>query len=320
VSTSEWQTSLQSHINELCSADRAPGSKGYFRAQEYLEDQIAQLGFTPQRHEFWDRPAGLCRNIYAESSVSNAPHILIGAHYDGLARSGPAADDNASAVAVVLELMKALQSKANFTFTFFDVEENYGWGALHGSKQFAKFYNRPLSAVIILDLVGGALIPLMESTYFQFGPALPQLQSEKLEFWHLPIKFLEPLGGLGARSDYAAFRKRGIPYTFISSGTPWYYHTQDDSPERLSMEKMAGLTEALLRALEIGTVLNSDHSSWNEFPVLMDRLQAHPELKHQFLDKLKLKEKPSRLDIVRMYALVLPRLKKHKSSLWDGCC
>jgi len=310
---------LESHIAELCRLERHPQSPGYFRAQDYLADSIQSLGYSVQRHEFWDRPSGLCCNIYAESQESTGPHILIGAHYDGLERSGPAADDNASAVAVVLELMRILKGQPNLSFVFFDVEENYGWGALHGSKQFARFYPKPLSAVVVLDLVGGSLFPQMEPTYFQFGNAMPAFESDTLEFWHLPIEFLEPLGGWGARSDYRAFRAKGLPYTFVSSGTPWYYHSKDDSPERLSLSKMQALTDALASRLRKGLNPKLEQASWQNLSDLLIRLQAHPELRHEFFDKLKIKQTPSRWDIVRLYSIVLPRLKKLKSGLWADC-
>lgn len=309
---------IRKHVDQLCRAERSPHSPGYYRAQEYIEDTIRSYGHKVMRHHFNDIAVGSCRNIYTETGPKEGKRILIGAHYDGLKKSGPAADDNASAVAIAMELLRLAPQDIPMTVVFFDVEENFGWGALHGSASFSDFYKKDLYWVLIMDLVGGWFAPGFEKHYFQFGDALPRICHPELDIMNMPMKFLEPLGKIISRSDYDIFRRRGIPYTFFSSGTPWYYHTQNDTPDILDYDKMTKLTEALLDAIradhEIGklSIIN-----WDQFDAFMKKLLAVEELQTDFLKKLHQQGAPlSRLQLLRMYAQVLPLLRKHGKSIW----
>lgn len=296
---------------------RVPQTQGYFRAQAFIEEQVKGLGYTPQRHSFKDIRMGSCTNLYTECGPQEGPRILIGAHYESRSCSGLAADDNASAVAVSLELLKRVRPNAPMTFVYFDVEENFGFGGMHGSKAFSKFYEKPIEMVLIMDLVGGSLAPSFDDTYFQFGNAWQALNHTKLSFFHLPLKVLEPLGSLGARSDYHAFRKQGIPYSFISSGTPWYYHSPYDTPERLHYEKMKQLVNALTEKLNGYPSPVRHEPSWQQWPQFIEKLLAIPALNSPFLQSLKRKT-PNRFEIIKMYKEVLYKLRTHKESLWSA--
>ena len=224
-------SALHEHITQLCADGRRPGSTGYKRTQQYICDFIETTGHSVQTQTFQAMPFGTCKNIYTETGPNDdlTPRIVVGAHYDTLGRSGPGADDNASAVAVVLALIASAPSNIPITFVLFDYEETFGYGALKGSRAFTAQYDKPISNAIILDLVGGALMPGFDDIYFQFGQALPPLSAKGLDIFHLPILFVEPVGSCLPRSDYGRFRSKGIPFTFISSGTPWY------SPHHLTM-------------------------------------------------------------------------------------
>jgi hypothetical protein len=51
------------------------------------------------------------------------------------------------------------------------------------------------------------------------------------------------MGPMFARSDYLAFRKRNVPFVFLSTGTPWYYHTPHDDPDRLDFAKLQRVSD-----------------------------------------------------------------------------
>lgn len=316
---SDAVSEIRTHINTLCADGRRPRSSGYKRTQEYLSDCITTAGHQVKTLEFFALPFGRCKNIYTEVGPANSliPRIVVGAHYDTLGRSGPGADDNASAVAVVLGLLSRASNDIPITFVFFDYEETFGFGATKGSKAFVRDYNKPISKAIILDLVGGSLMPGFESIYFQFGPSLPSLESAQLDFFHLPMLFVEPVGTCVPRSDYGRFRTMGIPFTFISSGTPWYYHTINDVPENLHYKKMADLLECLSIELKT-TALIQQQPNWNRFKELTDIIRAVPAFDNPFFHKLaELDEGPSRMNMLRLYFKVLPALKKLGPDLWS---
>lgn len=317
-------SALEKHVLELCKYIRTPRSTGYFKSQDYLRECIAKNGLQAFEQSFNVFRLGECKNIYCEIGDESKPRILLGAHYESRIESGVAADDNASACAILLELIPLLKqiSSLSFTIVFFDMEENYGWSSLRGSRAFARAYKKPLSKVVILDLVGGSLAPHFEKTFLQFGPAFPTLKHSEYEFLHLPMKIVEPMGALwifGARSDYDEYRKRGIPFLFISSGTPWYYHTEHDTPEILSYEKMNALTQSLFEELKKGDQPALEkHGRIEDMHRFLKKFTLTPILKTPRLEKLTQKvQDVSRYQIIRMYAEILPRLRKAGRSLWN---
>lgn len=312
-------SALRKHIELLCADGRKPRSNGYKRTQEYICDFIESTHNTAITQTFFAIPFGQCKNIYAEVGPgdSSLPRVVIGAHYDTLGKSGPGADDNASAVAVVLELLAKASGDIPMTFVFFDYEEMFGFGATKGSRAFAAEYDKPISKAVILDLVGGSLMPGFDDAYFQFGEALPPLRSNELDFYHLPMTFVEPIGSCVPRSDYGRFRSRGIPFTFISSGTPWYYHTFNDIPGNLRFNKMASLVETLSAELE-ETRLIIQSPTWARFSEIVEKIKSIPAFDSAYFHKLaELDAGPSRINMLRLYFKVLPVLKKLGPDLWE---
>lgn len=316
---SQMLSSLRRHMEALCQNDRAPHTPGYRTAQVYLRNEIERMGLKAQEHQFKVWGLGHCTNIFCETGSENAPRILLGAHYESRDVSGCGADDNASAVAVVLETLRALKDRSDIAVTavLFDMEENWKWGSLRGSRSFARFYQKPLSRVIIFDLVGGALTPELEPTYLQFGEALPALKHPELEFLHLPLPVLEPMGSMGARSDYDEFRKMKVPFTFFSSGTPWYYHTPFDNLDIIRWDKMKKFTEALIQELSKTRSSIKNEASWSTFKTFVQRVAENRNLATPLIRRLAEQERPpSRWEIIRLYMNILPVIRELGPNLW----
>lgn len=162
------------------------------QARHYITQALQAAGWTVQNQPFEEAGfAGV--NLYAErvGTDPNAGSVLLGAHYDTVEVS-PGADDNATAVATVLEAARLFgqQSTArSLQLVLFDLEER----GLLGSKAFVdQFVDRQgnqqtdqqtdqqvpsdkLQAVVILDMVGyachiagcqtyPALLPIKPST------------------------------------------------------------------------------------------------------------------------------------------------------------
>ena len=94
-----------------CSDGRRAGTPGHEAAAEYLLTRFDALalrpyaGLTGYEHPF-DAGAGVVgRNLIGVIPGRNpdAAPMLLGAHYDSMI-SGPSADDNAAAVATMLEV------------------------------------------------------------------------------------------------------------------------------------------------------------------------------------------------------------------------
>ncbi len=142
---------LSSHLQNLNF--RRYTDRERSRTRKYIIEELQKIGWQPKLQKF---DQGI--NVFAERKGSNkdAGAILLAAHYDTVAKS-PGADDNASGVAVILEIARLLGSQKTprtLQLAFFDKEESGLWG----SKAFvAKKKNLDhLQGVIVMDMVGYA--------------------------------------------------------------------------------------------------------------------------------------------------------------------
>ena len=101
---------LRAHVERLAGEI---GARGVFRpaalaaAADYVEGEWRAQGFRVER-ETYDVAGLACSNLVVEIAGSRRPEeiLLVGAHYDTV-ETTPGADDNASAVAVLLEMARA---------------------------------------------------------------------------------------------------------------------------------------------------------------------------------------------------------------------
>src|SRR5216684_2760314 len=99
---------LLSHLGALI-AERHPvtAPAALRRTEAYLAEQFTRLGLDVSTHSF-KALGGTYRNVIAEKrGQSPFPPLIIAAHYDTVEAS-PGADDNASALAVLLEVARSL--------------------------------------------------------------------------------------------------------------------------------------------------------------------------------------------------------------------
>lgn len=152
---------LENHLQQI-ARERDPylASGGHFLVREYICQQLAQWGEV-ETHEFevkGNKYQNLILNLNSPQN-QNLPPILIGAHYDAVPGT-PGADDNATGVAVLLELASAFAAKPPaypIQLVAFDLEEclrfegeNY---CLSGSSAYAEYlHNQKQSLRLMLSL------------------------------------------------------------------------------------------------------------------------------------------------------------------------
>jgi aminopeptidase YwaD len=178
-------------------------------------------------------------------------YIVIGAHYDHLGMGGSGsgsrrpdtvavhngADDNASGVASIIEMVEKMASKKNelkrsVIFIAFGAEEM----GLLGSKFFTD--NSPVNikdikAMLNLDMVGSLNKETKALTVGGTGTAigLSDLVSQLADSTKLFIK--QSTEGYGP-SDHASFYMKDIPVLFFFTGVTEEYHTPDDIIDSLN--------------------------------------------------------------------------------------
>jgi hypothetical protein len=179
------------------------------------------------------------RNIVGYLQGKSDSIILIGAHYDHLGMMGdimyPGANDNASGVAMVLNLAQyyAAQKKLDYTIVFalFSGEE----AGLLGSEYMAENPPFDLSKVKVMfnfDMVGTG-----EEGVYMFNakeyPAVDTLMKQMND----DKKYFEVMNTTGATysSDHASFFAKGINAVFVyTDGNNSNYHQPEDVPQDLN--------------------------------------------------------------------------------------
>ncbi len=257
---------LKGHVYHLASPElmgrRGPGGA---RAARYVADAFGRLGLEPAfggsyfqdipslLHEGTRQASVVGRNVAAvlpgSDPVLKDEWILLSAHFDHLGKSGevyfPGADDNASGVAMLLEVAEHFalgkdRPRRTLIFVAFDQEE----AGLLGSMYFAAHSPRPfgnLKAFLTADMLGRSMANVMDEYVFVLGsehsPRLRKVVEEVRPPEGLKVGRLQA-DLIGTRSDYGPFRDRQVPFLFFSTGQHPDYHRTTDRPERIDYAKL----------------------------------------------------------------------------------
>ncbi len=202
-------------------------------------------------------------NLFGTISPGEDGVLLLVAHYDHLGETGsghyPGADDNASGVAVLLELTRLLRESypgnKELRLLLTDAEEM----GLLGAEAYLREFPAP-NRVLNLDSVGRAGV----DHYTKLAD--PDGASERLLIvWSSPgaladgghAELSQTLSDAGFNAvvgadymfarggDHHAFAKREIPSSFLFGGFHLDYNTPQDLPERILTGRLARLTDAL---------------------------------------------------------------------------
>ena len=257
---------LRLHVATLAAEER---NRDLERPAHYIEAAFSRIGLTPQS-QYFESGGRPVRNIEA-----GAGSIIVGAHYDTVPGS-PGADDNASGVAVLLELA-ALQVPVRF-IAFANEEAPYFYGPEMGSWNWAeraRSRGEQIRAMFSLEMLG----------YYRDTPGSQRYPAPLGLFYPDRADFIAFVGDLGARglvrrsiglfrrkalfpseglaapafipgvtwSDHWSFRRHGYPAIMITD-TAFYryphYHAASDTPDKLDYERMARVTLGLAAMLK----------------------------------------------------------------------
>ena len=182
--------------------------------------------------------------------------IIIGAHLDHLGKcyeTMPGANDNASAVAVMIGVAKALagnniQLKRSVMFIAFGSEEQ----ALLGSKKYVGDPLFPLDKSVLLNMDGvGAGSSINTSAGNNYPVLWSFVKDQNSAYIHASLSS-DYFANLGRpRVDAAIFMRAGVPsLSFSTYGSPTPYHLPADNLEIINPEIM----EEVCRLLFLTTV------------------------------------------------------------------
>ncbi len=254
ITTSE----LSEHVGLLADdmlEGREAGSRGGHAAAKYIVQRLKDSGLKPGGpHGSFTQPfPGNSQNLLAVLEGADPElrdqYIVVGAHYDhvgyGTRRNsyGPVgfihngADDNASGVAALLEVIDALaqtgyQPRRSILFAFWDGEEK----GLLGSKHWMRNPTIPVSSVSMawnIDMVGrleGGRIEIMGA---RTGTGLRrQLSNSSL----VVGTWIDFTWEYKDNSDHWTFFQAGIPSLCLHTGLHDDYHRPSDDVEKLNID------------------------------------------------------------------------------------
>ena len=274
---------LREHVNALAVeiGPRTPSIPGSLvRTANYIHSVFEDAGLAVREQNYQYRDQRVT-NVLATTpgNINASAYYVIGAHYDTVA-STPGADDNASAVAVMLELAGRLADpKVPVLFAAFTLEEPPAhWTGDQGSRVFVRSCQNSgdsLLGAIILEMVGytaprqhypflprwpgypaeGNFIGIIGNwRSWRFGRAVVRACRKNRD---LPVEALFlPFNGWilpeSRLSDHASFWDAGLPALMVTD-TAFFrnpnYHLASDTIDTLDFTFMAQLVQSIELAL-----------------------------------------------------------------------
>jgi len=252
-------------------------------ASDYITQQFRSLGYdtsTDDVRRLWRNYP----NIVAEWPPARAdlPLFIVGAHYDTVLGS-PGADDNASGVAALLEIMRVVRSSLDgnrerrLQFVAFTLEEEGMAGSAHYVRTLSE-RGANVNGMVSLEMVGyksdapnSQQLPQgLEHLYPHVGNFIGVVGNNTsralLEAFVASMKSVDGLPveslivpGNGETipptrlSDHSPFWDHGYRALMITD-TSWFrnphYHQASDTIETLDLDFMARVAEGAARAVE----------------------------------------------------------------------
>ncbi|NIM98056.1 MAG: M20/M25/M40 family metallo-hydrolase [candidate division Zixibacteria bacterium] len=206
--------------------------------------------------------------------------VYIGGHYDSVS-AGPGANDDASGVAAMLEAARVLgtkghRTKATLKFIAFGSEET----GLDGSYNYVyDNYDEVTTmgiGMVNLDMVGVGDTCLIGNIGEQTGWAGSELREytrDKADAWGLTWA---PFWA-GTNSDHAYFEYVGVTAVFLHQSPDPYYHTSEDTPEKIDFNKLE----------ENGELATATLYEWAKNPSLRAKKAAKIKKFHVYHDKVR---------------------------------
>lgn len=283
---------------------RGTGTEGERKAAAFIVKRFETLGLTPmgdsasflqafsyipksnphvmEQGDSTSLGMGVVKEIKANNVIAfldkgAAQTVIIGAHYDHLGlgdenslyKGEPqihnGADDNASGVAVLLELAERLKFKTsgnNYLFIAFSGEEKGLWGSNYYCKN-PTYPMENINYMLNMDMVGrlkeeNKLAVNGVGTSPSWMPVLEKIQVDSIEI-------ITSESGVGP-SDHTSFYLKDLPVLHFFTGQHEDYHKPTDDVEKINVDGMVSVADFIEEL-----VTNLDSSGKLEFTKTADQ-------------------------------------------------
>lgn len=259
VNEFDGQRAYQDVAAQIKLGPRTPGSPAHQAALDYFEQQVTKFGWT---FEIQDTVFGGQRVQNGIAKRGSGPLLILGAHYDSRMNADqdsdptkrlepvPGANDGASGAAVLLELARTLPKKLNqeIWLIFIDSEDQGGlpgWDWILGSSALAQSLDpaRLPEAVVIVDMIGDANLNIYKERNSD-GELTQQIWDTAANLGY--AKYFIPEGKHSLIDDHIPFIKLGIPAVDIIDFDYPYWHTTQDTLDKVSPTSLDAVGQTLL--------------------------------------------------------------------------
>lgn len=276
---------LRSHVETIATTigprNILAHPKQLHRTADWIESTFRELGYEPRRQNFTADGETVCNIDVELRGASKADEILvIGAHYDSVTNC-PAANDNGSGIAGTFELARQFRD-TNPTRTlrfvaFVNEEPPYFHTESMGSLVYARACrarNEKIAGMISLETIGyysdapgSQKYPAPFNMFFpnvgdfigfcgswssrSFIARVTESFRRHTQFPSQGLSAPDWIPGIGW-SDHWSFSKVGYPALMATDTAPYrytYYHTPEDTPEKLDYGKMARVVMGIGRVV-----------------------------------------------------------------------
>ncbi|MDK1289304.1 M20/M25/M40 family metallo-hydrolase [Pseudoalteromonas umbrosa] len=264
--------SLERDMRVLTSSEfegRPSGSEKPHRSAYYITRQFEkfdlEVHFQTFKFEYGFFDIAVGHNVVAIQPCNRTPcqlPIVITAHYDHLGKRGnrhyPGANDNASGVAVMIDIARRLQGMdivRDIIYVATDAEEK----GLHGAKAFVqKLGEQQVYMNINLDMLD---LQKKNQLYALASRTLKPLEAQiEKTFMETPVKFklffsakimarrlAAPQVDWLRASDHYPFYRANIPFIYFGSGMDKNHHSVKDSLDKINFEKLTQVSSAITK-------------------------------------------------------------------------
>ncbi len=262
--TFDGERALEHVREQMAFGPRPTGSEASRMTADTITSYLSELGWETETRPFTyiDTPG---QNLVAKLGEADGPVRMFGAHYDTRRQADqdpqnpeapvPGANDGASGVAVLLELARVVdvsQVDGQVWLVFFDAEDNGhldGWEYVAGSRIFVSEMAVLPEYLVLVDMIGDA----DQNIYYEqtsdaalrerlwgiaadegYGQAfIPELRYSMLD-------------------DHTPFLEAGIPAVDLIDFDYPYWHTTEDTLDKVSAASLERVGRVLEVFLESG--------------------------------------------------------------------
>lgn len=286
--TLQYENQIETDVAYLADdklEGRQTGTEGEVKAAEFIASRFEKMGLEPKGTDGFLQPFSFKpktdphkevefttnedgsitgRNVLGFINNNAEKTIVIGAHYDHLGYGGEGslyrgddkaihngADDNASGVAVLLDLAARIKTNAtntlnnnNYLFMAFSGEEM----GLLGSNYFVKnatVDTKNINYMINMDMVGRLKA---DSTLAVYGTGTSPIFKQVIQAHNDHFRIVENESGVGP-SDHTSFYLADIPVLHFFTGQHEDYHKPSDDSDKLNYQGMKLISDYIFEII-----------------------------------------------------------------------